>query len=191
MSVQAITWALSVQTGSPSAKCVLVAIANYADERGICWPSQELLAFQTDQSVDSIQRRLKELEKMGLLQRRIRQRASCVYYLLMPKMLMPQSAVSNIHAEVLIPQNSPLKPQLCGTEPPKRTQRVKDTDKVTGGKKGKPSHGRMTKDRKRIWIDRGTTDWEAYCSDYRDAHNGIEPKTNWADTGAWFNYGGE
>jgi hypothetical protein len=40
MSVQAITWALSVKAGSPGAKAVLLALANYANEFGLCWPSQ-------------------------------------------------------------------------------------------------------------------------------------------------------
>lgn len=50
MSVQAITLALSVPAGSPSAKCVLLALANYANERGQCWPSQKRLA--ANRSID-------------------------------------------------------------------------------------------------------------------------------------------
>lgn len=69
MSVQAISWALSVKTGDPSAKVVLVALANYADDRGRCWPAQSTIAEQTEQSVDTVQRRIKDLENLGLLQR--------------------------------------------------------------------------------------------------------------------------
>jgi hypothetical protein len=69
MSVQAISWALSVQAGSPSAKCTLLCIANYADELGRCWPAQATLAKQSEQSTDTIQRRIIDLEKNGLLTR--------------------------------------------------------------------------------------------------------------------------
>lgn len=69
MSVQAITWAIKQRTGSPSAKALLFALANYADEEGTCFPGQERLAEETEQSVDSVQRRLKELEALGLLTR--------------------------------------------------------------------------------------------------------------------------
>lgn len=69
MSVQAISWSLKQRTGSPSAKAVLFTLANYADEDGTCFPGQERLALETDQSVDSVQRRLKELEALGLISR--------------------------------------------------------------------------------------------------------------------------
>jgi hypothetical protein len=69
MSIQAMTWALSVKTGSPSLKVTLLALANYAGPTGKCWPSQEILSKQTDQSVDTVQRRLFDLEEMGLISR--------------------------------------------------------------------------------------------------------------------------
>jgi DNA-binding transcriptional MocR family regulator len=74
MSVQAISWALSVKTGSPSAKAVLLAIANYADANGRCWPSQRRIADETEQSIDSVQRRLRDLEKGGFIARERRDR---------------------------------------------------------------------------------------------------------------------
>lgn len=67
MSVQAVTWALSQKTGSPSAKAVLLALANYAGASGESFPRQERLAGETEQSVDSVQRRLKELVALGLI----------------------------------------------------------------------------------------------------------------------------
>lgn len=93
MSVQAIAWALSVSTGTPSAKCVLLALANYADEHGVCWPSQERIARETEQSIKSIQRRIADLEAAGLLARksvcnglgRGRGRAPDRYQLQMPR----------------------------------------------------------------------------------------------------------
>lgn len=73
MSVQAITWALKQKTGSPSAKAILLALANYAGSDGDCYPSQERLSDDTEQSVDSVQRRLRELETAGFIYRQHRQ----------------------------------------------------------------------------------------------------------------------
>lgn len=69
MSVQAVTWALAQKTGSPSGKAVLLALANYAGAAGESFPRQERLADETEQSVDSVQRRLKELVGAGLIWR--------------------------------------------------------------------------------------------------------------------------
>lgn len=67
MSWQATAWAARQQTGSPSAKLTLLALANYADAAGMCWPTQETLAVDTEQSVDTVQRRLKQLATQGLI----------------------------------------------------------------------------------------------------------------------------
>lgn len=74
MSWQATAWAQKQRTGSPSAKVVLLVLANYANEDGICWPSQKTLAAATEQSEDSVQRRLRELEKLGLVKKQKRRR---------------------------------------------------------------------------------------------------------------------
>jgi hypothetical protein len=52
MSWQATAWAEKQVTGSPARKVLLLVLANYADEDGICWPSQETLAKGTEQSLD-------------------------------------------------------------------------------------------------------------------------------------------
>lgn len=88
MSVEAITWALRQKTGDPRAKVILLCLANYADERGRCWPSQATLAEQTEQSVDTVGDRLEKLEAHSLIRREQRQRpdggrASDVIVLLM------------------------------------------------------------------------------------------------------------
>src|SRR3954468_13210512 len=67
MSWQATAWAEKQVTGSPARKVLLLVLANYADEDGICWPSQETLAKGTEQSLDTIQRQLKKLEQKELI----------------------------------------------------------------------------------------------------------------------------
>jgi len=67
MSIQALNWALGVQTGSPGTKCLLLALANYADEAGSCFPGQAVLAQVTCQGVRTVQRQLVQLETMGLI----------------------------------------------------------------------------------------------------------------------------
>ncbi|WP_291566100.1 helix-turn-helix domain-containing protein [Bradyrhizobium sp.] len=56
-------------TGSPARKVLLMVLANYADESGVCWPSQETLARGTEQSVDTVQRQLKKLQNLGVIER--------------------------------------------------------------------------------------------------------------------------
>lgn len=71
MSWQATAWAIKQNTGSTRRKALLLALANYADPNGVCWPSQERLAGDTEQSVDSIQRHSIALEKAHLIEREI------------------------------------------------------------------------------------------------------------------------
>ena len=69
MSWKATAWALGQTTGAARRKLLLLALANYADETGVCWPSQETLARDTEQSVDTVQRQLDVLEQLRLLTR--------------------------------------------------------------------------------------------------------------------------
>lgn len=69
MSHQATAWAIEQKAGSPSAKAALWSIANYANQHWLCWPRQELIAEESEQSVDTVQRRLAELSQRGLIRR--------------------------------------------------------------------------------------------------------------------------
>ncbi|WP_458158609.1 helix-turn-helix domain-containing protein [Bradyrhizobium sp. 18BD] len=99
MSWQATAWAAKQVTGSASNKITLYALANYAGPDGVCWPTQETLARDTEQSVDTVQRRLKSLVKLGLVRVETRpggrgQWDGRKYYLAMgvAEMSEPQSA---------------------------------------------------------------------------------------------------
>ena len=49
-------------------KLVLVALADHADENGLCWPSQALLAHRASISIRKLRVHLRGLENEGLLQ---------------------------------------------------------------------------------------------------------------------------
>lgn len=68
MSWQATAWGQRQTTGSSGRKALLLVLANYADDQGICWPSQETLAKDTEQSVDTVQRQLRKLAELGLIE---------------------------------------------------------------------------------------------------------------------------
>ena len=66
MSVQAISWALSIKGITPPEKLILLAVANYADADGLCWPSQATLARDTCLSTRTIVRLFSALESAVL-----------------------------------------------------------------------------------------------------------------------------
>lgn len=76
MSVQAITAAFAVQGVSPSEKLLLLALANYADASGQCFPSQVTLTHDTGLSERTIRTALGNLKALGLVQIERRNRAN-------------------------------------------------------------------------------------------------------------------
>lgn len=64
-----LAWAREQKTGSPGKKALIMSLAEYADEHGYCYPSQERLAEETEQSVRTVRNLLCELEEMGLIRR--------------------------------------------------------------------------------------------------------------------------
>lgn len=69
MSVWATSWAWEQPVEGAGAKIVLVALADFADEDGECWPGQDRLATMTSQSVRSIVNHLEKLEAEGWIKR--------------------------------------------------------------------------------------------------------------------------
>lgn len=65
-------WAFRQDIRNAGAKFVLVALGNFADEHGTCYPGQERLAAMTGQSVASVGRHIKWLEANRYLSRRRR-----------------------------------------------------------------------------------------------------------------------
>ena len=75
MSLRAITLALETTGLSPSEKLVLIVLANYANEKNQCWPSQKTLAKLTELTDRSIRNCLSSLEQKGLIYRTHQQRS--------------------------------------------------------------------------------------------------------------------
>lgn len=74
MSIHAISWALSQDMARSSEKFILVCLANYADESGVCYPSIARLCRDTSQDRKTVINNLKSLCEGGLLrdtQRRV------------------------------------------------------------------------------------------------------------------------
>ncbi|MGY2051705.1 helix-turn-helix domain-containing protein [Methylobacterium sp. JK268] len=68
MSVQAITFVVGQHIPDAGAKLLAMVLANYVDHRtGLAWPTVEALADDTSQSVRTVQRKLRELEQLGLI----------------------------------------------------------------------------------------------------------------------------
>lgn len=104
MSFQAVTWAIEQKAGGPSAKATLWSIANYANENWCAWPSQHTICRESEQSKDSVQRRIPELEAQGLLRRiplRFEGRKATDFFILRPSPFF--------HAE--LPEIEPLLPR--------------------------------------------------------------------------------
>ena len=68
MSIEHLNKALKVEGLTPTKKFILVILANYADEKGTCYPSYkhlaEMIGLKTQKGV---QRAIKEFEHLGLL----------------------------------------------------------------------------------------------------------------------------
>lgn len=70
MSVQAIAWAIQQRAGGPTEKAILMALANYADANGECWPSYKTLADDCEVSRRTVIRVMERLVESGLIEKR-------------------------------------------------------------------------------------------------------------------------
>lgn len=69
VSIQALAWALSTETGSPSRKAVLLALADrYNDDEAAAWPSIGWIARATELHPSTVRRAIADLLDAGLLE---------------------------------------------------------------------------------------------------------------------------
>lgn len=74
MCNQILTWARKVTVGGQTKKSVFLLLADYADEKGRAWPSQETIAATLEMSERTVRSAIKELVDAGLLSRKPRWR---------------------------------------------------------------------------------------------------------------------
>ncbi len=74
MSLRALTWAWEQELTNPSEKLVLLAIADHANDDGMCWPSMSHVAERCLLSTRQIQRITEHLVDYGLVSRERRKR---------------------------------------------------------------------------------------------------------------------
>ena len=67
MSVKAIAWAVERHIKPTGAKLLLICLANYADDKGRCWPSKARLALDCSADKSSVCRWMKVLKDQGLI----------------------------------------------------------------------------------------------------------------------------
>lgn len=67
-----MNWAYQQKTGRSTAKSVLVALANQADQNGKCWPSIDYLMNRTEIGRRAVIGNLAFLEEKGLIERVVR-----------------------------------------------------------------------------------------------------------------------
>lgn len=67
MSVEAITWALNLKVERSTAKFVLVAMANCANNDMTCWPSVQYLSEATCQDRKTVLENIKRLKEAGYI----------------------------------------------------------------------------------------------------------------------------
>lgn len=84
MSVHASSavWRLALE---PAAKLIMLALADMANDEGVCWPSVASLLTRTGLSESTVRRYLGELETAGLLKKHERPGRSTVYRVLPPE----------------------------------------------------------------------------------------------------------
>ncbi|MDX1489713.1 MAG: DnaT-like ssDNA-binding domain-containing protein [Pseudohongiellaceae bacterium] len=67
MSTKAVSWVLHHVRVEPITKMILVAMAENADENGVCWPRQSITAEKACVSLSTVKRKLKALEQAGVI----------------------------------------------------------------------------------------------------------------------------
>lgn len=69
-----MTWAWEQPAPTPQAKLALLALADRADEDGVCWPSRRWITGKTGMTTNQLKRALRNLEVAGMLNRKRQRR---------------------------------------------------------------------------------------------------------------------
>ena len=90
MSAAARDWAWPIKAGGPAAKAVLMALAHFANDEGLCWPSQARLAEMTELTDRSVRDQLVKLAEAGLIEVERDRRANGSYKASTVRLMMGQ-----------------------------------------------------------------------------------------------------
>jgi hypothetical protein len=69
MSVKVMNWAWEQETPNATSKLVLIAIADHANDDGVCWPSMKSIAVKSGISTRQVSNHIGTLERLGYLTR--------------------------------------------------------------------------------------------------------------------------
>ena len=106
MAIAAIEWAFNQSTPNPSAKLVLLALADHADEHGHCWPGIARIEQRTGLSRSTVIRALAELETGRLIERTRRGTTSNSYTLTSVTMTPPKCHHDTTPSVTMTPEPS-------------------------------------------------------------------------------------
>jgi len=79
--------------------------------------------------------------------------------------------------------------QRCLTSLQITTSEGISVENVKGKRRSPPKHCSVSRDKKHVYIEKNTEEWEAYAADFRAVHH-QEPQPN-SDGGKWFSAQGE
>jgi len=68
VSFKLMAQALDIKTGAPITKLILLKLCDNANDNGVCWPSQDLIAEQCETTRETVNRHIKKLTHMGLVE---------------------------------------------------------------------------------------------------------------------------
>jgi DNA-binding transcriptional MocR family regulator len=127
MSNAAVKWAFEAYVGNADEKQTLTALAyHHNGKTGLCCPSQDTLALETERSVDRIQKHLKSLEEKGLIKRERQYvkgyRTSDKYTLAMDGNFKPQPP--ELRPRRCGVSSEDLRPHTCGVSSPDLTPQL-------------------------------------------------------------------
>ena len=98
MSVHAYAWAWQQPTASPNQKLVLMAMCEFADSTGLCWPSMATLARMTGLHRSTVFRALDDLIAEGAVMRATGKGKSNTYRLMLTAPRLPSERLSALEA---------------------------------------------------------------------------------------------
>lgn len=108
MSIKLMNCVWTLPDLNPFQKLVLVALADRANDDGVCWPSIETLAKKTSMTGRGVQKVIRSIEDLGLLERQESTGRSNKYLLKIP--------LNGVHPQEDDPR-TPFTPPLNGVHP--------------------------------------------------------------------------